>query len=159
VLNTLLLAAATAASLPIPLPDAATPIVAVQAGGVQIYRCANVAAQSAAWTLDHPAATLYREDGSTFGIHGAGPSWTANDGSGIVADGAVPIARVAQAAAVPWLALRVKAHSGSGILGDARYVERFDTAGGTAPSASECTSDRIGQTRAVHYSAVYQFFR
>lgn len=151
-LDTFILAAVTAVSLPIPLTDAATPILTVQAGGVQIYRCTSTAQQPPAWALDRPAATLYREDGSTFGTHGAGPTWTANDGSAIVADGAAPLARLAQPTAVPWLALRVKAHTGSGILADARYVERYDTAGGVAPaqrSARATAWDKRGRSITV----------
>ena len=150
---------AVGATPAIPLPDAATPIASVQAGGVQIYRCAAAVAGTPLWTLDHPVATLYRDDGSVFGSHGAGPMWKAADGSTIVADGNVPITRIVQTGAVPWLALRVTAHTGPGVLADARYVERFDTRGGVAPDASDCTTSTIGAVRAVHYSAVYEFFR
>jgi hypothetical protein len=151
--------AAIATALPLQLPDDATPILEVQAGGVQIYRCAADGQNKTSWVLDHPSATLYRDDGRPFGMHGAGPMWAADDGSSITADGAAPLARVAQPTSVPWLALRVSSHRGTGVLSTARYVERFDTAGGIAPDAAECTSDRIGQMRAVHYSAVYEFFQ
>lgn len=141
------------------LPDDASSIATVRAGGVQVYRCAASSQTSPMWTLERPAATLYRDDASVFGTHGAGPSWMASDGSAIVADGAKPIARLPQPTAVPWLALRVVAQTGSGILTGARYVERYDTAGGLEPDPKDCTPDRIGTVRAIQYSAIYEFFR
>ena len=142
---------------PLPVPADATSIVRVQGGGVQLYRC-TAQAIGAAWVLARPAATLYDGDGATFGEHGAGPSWTARDGSSIVADGKAPLATFSPSTAVPWLVLRVVTHAGSGVFGDARYVERYDTAGGLAPSTG-CTSADVGALHAVHYSAVYEFFR
>lgn len=87
VVSTLLLALIVGASPPIALPDAATSVARVEAGGVQIYRCSSSPPATPAWTLDHPAATLYAEDGTIFGMHGAGPSWTASDGSSILPTG------------------------------------------------------------------------
>jgi hypothetical protein len=161
VVSTLLLALIVGASPPIALPDAATSVARVEAGGVQIYRCSSSPPATPAWTLDHPAATLYAEDGTIFGMHGAGPSWTASDGSSIAADGAHPIARIVPSGtpAVPWLALTVVRHTGTGTLAAVRYVERYDTLGGLAPDPATCTPQSVGTFRAVHYSAVYEFFQ
>ncbi len=139
------------------MPTDATSIVRVQGGGVQIYRC-TAQAVGAGWVLARPAATLDNGDGTAFGEHGAGPSWTARDDSSIVADGKAPLATFSPSTAVPWLVLRIVTHAGSGVLSDARYAERYDTAGGLAPFGG-CTSADVGTLRAVHYSAVYEFFR
>jgi len=148
-----------AIAAPIPLPEPANSILAVQAGGVQIYRCDATASPAPKWVLDHPEAALFRDDGSAFGRHTTGPSWIADDGSRIVGDGAAPITVMKQPDSVPWLLLRITMHSGTGILQDARFVERYDTRGGLAPSAETCDLQHSDQRRAVHYSAVYEFFK
>jgi hypothetical protein len=78
-----------------------------------------------------------------------------------LADGAHPIARIVPSGtpAVPWLALTVVRHTGTGTLAAVRYVERYDTLGGLAPDPATCTPQSVGTFRAVHYSAVYEFFQ
>jgi hypothetical protein len=153
-----LVVALSAVALPIPAPSSAEVVFALQAGGVQIYRCDAKGAAGPAWVFDHPEAALFRDDGSAFGRHGAGPSWTATDGSSITADGAAQLSRVARPGTVPWLLLKVTTHGGGGALDGITYVERFDTEGGAPPTAG-CDSDHDGARQAVHYSAVYAFLK
>jgi hypothetical protein len=108
--------------------------------------------------LTGPKALLVNDDGSDFGMHGAGPTWTAADGSSIRADGAHPLAVVKRAGAVPGLMLKVVSSNGSGALSGVQFVRRADTEGGAAP-ATDCDAAHAGATTAVHYSAVYTFFR
>jgi hypothetical protein len=140
-----------------PPPDANV-VSEVQAGGAQVYACRAGATKAFQWTLVGPKAVLIASDGSDFGTHGAGPTWTALDGSAVSADGAHPLAKVDRSQSVPALLLRVTSSHGAGTLGGVRYVRRDDTEGGVAP-ASGCDAAHAGATIAVHYSAVYTFYR
>jgi Protein of unknown function (DUF3455) len=156
-------AGAAAAPAPAPAPDLTPPLGAtlvreVQAGGAQVYACRAAAEGTYQWTLTGPKALLVNDDGSDFGIHGAGPSWTAADGSSIRADGAHPLAVVKVTGAVPALLLKVVASTGSGALSGVQFVRRADTEGGLPPLTG-CDAAHTGATIAVHYSAVYTFFR
>jgi hypothetical protein len=74
------------------------------------------------------------------------------------ADGAHLLAVVKRAGAVPALMLKVVSSNGSGALSGVQFVRRADTEGGAAP-ATGCDAAHAGATTAVHYSAVYTFFR
>ena len=139
-------------------PTGSAAIVKVQGGGAQVYACRATAAQTFAWKLVGPNAILVNDDGSNFGTHGAGPTWTARDGSSIVADGAHPVARLDNPNGVPELVLRVTSAGGTGILTAARFVVRSDTAGGLPP-ASGCDAAHENTIVARHYSAIYTFYR
>jgi Protein of unknown function (DUF3455) len=140
-------------------PAGSVAIVEVQGGGAQVYACHATGAQAFAWKLVGPKAILVNDDGSDFGTHGVGPTWTAKDGSSIVADGAHPIARADNPNGVPELVLRVTSTSGNtGVLTPARFVVRSDTAGGLPP-ASGCDAAHDNATIARHYSAIYTFYR
>jgi hypothetical protein len=154
----LLAAVVAIAAPPIPPPASMQMLMAVHARGVQIYRCDAAAKPKPAWVLDHPEADLYREDGTAFGKHRAGPSWTANDGSSISGDGDTPIYRVERPGTVPWLLLQVAARSGSGILETVEFVERYATAGGAAPASDTCDTAHDGRLDSVPYTADYAFF-
>ena len=129
--------------------------------GAQIYTCtaggAGVAAGATtyAWVLKAPEAKLYDSSGTQVGTHGAGPSWTWRDGS--VANGAKVAELNAPAAdAISWLLLRVTSTSGAGVLSDATYVHRLNTAGGKAP-AMGCDATTVGTETRSGYSADYFF--
>jgi hypothetical protein len=139
-------------------PVGAVAIVEVQGGGAQIYVCSATPAQTFGWKLVGPKALLVNDDGSDFGTHAAGPTWTAKDGSSIVADGAHPLARADRPNSVPELVLRVTSATGTGILSAARFVVRSDTDGGTPP-ADGCDAAHEHATVARHYSAIYTFYR
>jgi hypothetical protein len=149
---------ARAADSEIPAPANAVVVREVQAGGAQVYACRQSPAGTYAWTLAGPNAILINADGTSFGTHSPGPTWTANDGSTIVADGAHPVTLVKRAGAVPALLLSVASSTGSGVLTGVRFVRRWDTLGGVAPDAG-CDASHADARVAVHYSAIYTFYR
>jgi hypothetical protein len=142
---------------PPPPPDAVT-VREVQAGGAQVYACRSTASGQFAWTLVGPKAVLINADGSDFGTHSAGPTWTATDGSSVSADGAHPLAKIERPRSVPALLLKVVSSQGQGILTAVRFVRRADTEGGAAPPTG-CDAEHADATAAVRYSAVYTFYR
>jgi hypothetical protein len=142
-----------------PAPPAGAALVReVQAGGAQVYACRAGAGTTFAWTLVGPKAVLINDDGSDFGTHGAGPTWTAVDGSSISADGAHPLARVDRPGSVPALLLAVTSSRGDGLLSGVRFVRRAETQGGSAPALG-CDAEHLNATTASRYSAVYTFYR
>jgi len=128
-------AAADAAPEPEPTPPPGTTLVRVQAGGAQVYACRSAADGTYQWTLTGPKAPLVNDDGSDFGMHSAGPAWTAVDGSSIRADGAHPLAVVKRTGAVPALMLKVISSNGSGALSGVQFVRRARY--GRRPSAGD----------------------
>ena len=130
----------------------------VQGGGVQVYTCRAGTNGTYQWILNGPKAILINEDGSDFGTHSAGPTWTAADGSSITADGAHPVEKVDRPDSVPALLLNVATSRGSGALSGVRLVRRSQTEGGLPPSTG-CDSAHQNETVASHYSAVYTFYR
>ena len=149
---------ARAADPDIPAPPNTTVAREVQAGGAQVYGCRQAPDGTYGWTLIGPDAVLVDADGTTFGTHGAGPTWTAADGSSIKADGAHPVVVVKRSASVPALLLNVTSSTGTGALSGVRFVRRWDTEGGVAP-ATGCDASNANAHVAVHYSAIYTFYR
>jgi hypothetical protein len=150
-------------------PAGATVKLHAHAVGAQIYTCTASGAANAdggadvdagattyAWVLKAPDAKLYDSSDTQVGTHGAGPSWTWRDGS--VANGAKVAELNAPAAdAISWLLLRVTSTSGTGMLSDATYVQRLDTAGGRAPAVG-CDATTVGTDARSVYSADYYFY-
>ena len=68
----------------ISLPENTAIVLAVTAEGVQIYESKQKPGGGFQWTLKAPDAQLKSAAGEVLGKHGAGPSWTLNDGSSIV---------------------------------------------------------------------------
>jgi Protein of unknown function (DUF3455) len=141
---------------PLRVPSGARLIARFHATGAQVYACAASAAGPFAWTLKRPDAKLFDAAGAAAGTHGAGPSWTANDGSAVIGE------KVAQAeapapASVPWLLLRATSTSGHGQFSQVTYVQRVDTQGGKAP-ATGCEAAKAGTETRANYSADYYFF-
>src|SRR5215471_7791648 len=96
-------------------PENCAIVLAVAAEGVQIYESRPNPAGGFQWALKAPEAQLKSASGQVLGTHGAGPSWTLNDGSSIV--GSVPpIKSVTAPESIPWLLIAVKSKSGSGGL-------------------------------------------
>jgi hypothetical protein len=142
-----------------PQPPAGAMVVRdVQGGGAQVYACRNTAPATFGWVLVGPKAVLINDDGTDFGTHSAGPTWTALDGSTIAADGAHPVQKIDRANAVPMLLLAVTSSHGSGVLSGVRFVRRADTMGGLPPT-SGCNAQHVDATVARHYSANYTFSR
>lgn len=153
--------AGPAASVPevpaaIRVPAGAKLVEKLHATGAQVYGCA-AADGKYAWTLKRPDATLTDAKGAEAGKHGAGPSWTAKDGSSVTG------AKVAQADApatdaVPWLLLRATSTSGKGRFGEVSFIQRLATKGGKAP-ASGCDATHVGAELRVDYSADYYLYK
>lgn len=127
--------------------------------GAQVYRCTTggtTGASTYAWVLEAPDAVLYDATSTAVGRHGAGPTWTANDGSTIAGT------KLAQADspapdAIPWLLLKTSPRAAAGVFSDIVYVQRLNTAGGKAPS-TRCDMANVGSEARVNYSADYYFF-
>ncbi len=166
---TLLVATATAHSGAEPgidvIPDGLQPPVgqvlalAARGTGVQIYQCKAAKEDPAqfAWTLKAPEADLKDLSGKSVGKHYAGPTWEASDGSKVI--GEVVAKRDApDPAAIPWLLLRAKSTSGSGLFSAIASIQRLQTSGGGTP-AQKCDSSQSGKESRVPYSAVYRFYK
>ena len=137
-------------------PAGVTLAAGVAASGVQVYVCsAPKPGEAPAWTLEGPHATLSRGS-EVVGIHFAGPTWQALDGSSVkgakVASADAPVAT-----AVPWLLLS-GAPSGQGTFGQVTHVQRLETAGGKAPGGG-CDASHIGQKVLVPYTSSYFMYR
>jgi hypothetical protein len=130
-------------------------ILQVHAKGDQIYTCKTEGAQFS-WTLKAPEAQLIDKSGKPFGKHFAGPSWEANDGSGVTGK-AVANMPSTDADSIAWLLVTVVSHSGEGVLARVTSIQRVNTRGGKAP-ASGCDAAHADMEVRVPYSADYRFF-
>ncbi len=155
---------ATAAPAPPDVPqDVAVPAGNVLSGvgkaqGFQIYAC-QAQGTGFAWGLQQPMAVLLQGGHKPFALHYGGPTWTAMDGSSVVA------ARAGSAPAphgdtIPWLLLKATSTSGraGGTLSSTTFIQRVNTTGGMAPVAG-CDADHVGATAPVLYTADYYFYR
>jgi hypothetical protein len=119
--------------------------------GVQVYRWSGTN-----WAFVGPEATLYADAcyESVVGIHYAGPTWEANDGSKVVASriaGCAPIRGI-----IPWLRLGATRNEGSGRFARVAQIQRLNTIGGVAPAEP---GQAIGEEARVPYTAEYYFYR
>jgi Protein of unknown function (DUF3455) len=133
--------------------------LAAHANGVQIYECKAAKDNPAqfSWTLKAPEADLKDASGKPVGKHYAGPTWEATDGSKVMGE-VVAKHDAPDAASIPWLLLRAKSTSGSGIFSAIASVQRLQTSGGSAP-ANGCDSSQSGKESRVPYTAVYRFYK
>jgi hypothetical protein len=156
---------AAAPSLPCPAqvpaaldpPAQATLALALSATGTQDYVCAagkDGAAPS--WTLEGPHALL-NAGKEIVGIHFAGPSWQALDGSLVKGTKVAGADAPGPKAAVPWLLLS-GTPSGAGTFGAITHIQRLDTSGGVAP-ATGCDAAHVGAKVLVPYKTSYYFYR
>jgi hypothetical protein len=141
-------------------PASATPVLQLSAKGTQNYRCQATSAAAAEWKLVAPDADLFRAaGGDVAGKHGAGPSWTLNDGSGAKGDGAnAKKAASPEGGAVAWLLIPAQSNGQPGELQGVTLVQRINTHGGLAP-AGGCDSGSVGAETKVPYTATYVFYR
>jgi hypothetical protein len=150
-----------AAPATLAVPPGATLKVHAHGAGAQIYICTAVpgaggAPPTDAWVLKAPDAKLFDARGVQIGTHGAGPTWTANDGSAAVAK-KLAEAPAPSPDAIAWLLLGVSSNQGAGTFGDVRYVQRLATTGGKAPGAG-CDAGAVGSALSVSYTAEYYFY-
>ncbi len=148
-------------ALPEALEAPAGQVLAVTAlaTGVQIYQCVAGKDDPAhySWTLKEPQAVLRSRSGRVLAKHYAGPTWEATDGSKVVGEVAAKTPAL-QAGAVPWLLLRAKTTSGTGLFSGVASIQRLHTVGGQAPDAG-CDQAHSGHEVKVPYSAEYRFFK
>jgi Protein of unknown function (DUF3455) len=137
----------------LPCPENSSIVVAVVADGAQIYESKPIPGGGFVWSLKAPEAELKSLSGEILGKHGAGPSWTFNDGSSVVGN-VPPLKNLAAPQSIPWLSIAVKSKSGSGILDQVDYVMRVATEGGVAPTEPPKAE---GETVKVRYHAIYLF--
>ena len=143
-------------------PAGMEPVLRLDAHGTQNYRCTAGADGAAAWKLVAPEAELRRSPdaaGPVAGTHGAGPSWTLTDESGVAGDASqAKRAPSPEAGAIPWLLVPCKDNGHAGDLQGVTFVQRLDTHGGAAP-ATGCDSAHVGSEVKVPYTAVYVFLQ
>ena len=136
------------------LPTDVKPFAVTTATGVQIYSCEFDSSRHLGWVFQHPKATLYDAAGRASIQHDAGPSWEAVDGSRIVGR-VLAQAPSTNPNSIPQLLLETHA-TAQGSLSAVRFVQRLDTAGGTAP-AEPCVEEH--QTGSSPYFARYVFLK
>jgi Protein of unknown function (DUF3455) len=154
---------AACATVSSPVPDALAPpsgqtlAMTVAARGVQVYECRVVTNDQSAWAFVGPEAELFDALGKRIGHHGAGPHWTAADGSRIV--GRVTArADAPEAGAIPWLLLATDTvGTARGAFSGVTSVQRVHTAGGVAP-ATPCNRSNAGTAVRIPYTADYRLF-
>jgi len=88
--------------------------------------------------------------------HYAGPTWEADDGSKVIGE-VVARSDSPKPDSIPWLLLRAKTTSGSGLFSGVLSIQRLDTVGGSAP-AKGCLQPQSGQELRVSYTANYLFY-
>jgi len=126
--------------------------------GVQIYTCQPDKDDPGqfAWALKAPKADLVEGAGGKIAKHYAGPTWEANDGSMVMGevvardDGPDPTA-------IPWLLLKAKSTSGTGLFSSTQFIQRLHTTGGKAP-AEGCDQSHPDAESRIAYSADYLFY-
>src|SRR5262245_57078383 len=122
------------------------------ARGVQVYRW-----NGTSWGFVEPVAMLFLDPNYNVkaGIHYGGPTWESIiNGSKVVAtrlEGCSPDTN-----AIPWLKLQAVSTDGVGIFSSVTYIQRVNTVGGLAPTAS---GSSIGAVAEVPYTAEYYFYR
>jgi hypothetical protein len=123
----------------------------VHALGVQIYQWSGTN-----WAFIAPEAVLYADPcyEREVGIHYAGPTWEAYDGSKVTGarlDGCTPYR-----GAIPWLLLKATSTPDRGRFSRLTYIQRVNTIGGTAPAEPGAF---IGDEARVPYTTEYYFYR
>jgi hypothetical protein len=133
-------------------------VLAAAASGVQIYRCRASKSDPARmeWALIAPEADLFDPAGKKIGKHYAGPTWELDDGSKVVGE-VTARDKGPDADAIPWLLLKAKETTGTGILGRTQSIQRVATVGGKAPGA-DCDKAQAGKEIRAPYRATYNFY-
>jgi hypothetical protein len=164
------LLSACAVSKPAGPADAAKPVPAVlkpadneraaftwHAVGSQIYECRADGKGGWAWVFIAPEADLFNQKDEKVGTHGAGPNWTALDGSRSV--GTVKArANGERPADIPLLLLSTKSAGGAGKMASITSVQRLNTEGGDAPARGCAAQADAGKRVKEGYTADYVFF-
>jgi hypothetical protein len=152
--------AASVPSVPEGLKVPSTQMLAIKAHGigVQIYECRENKSDPSkyGWVLKTPKADLFDNTNKQIGKHYAGPTWESSDGSIVVGEVVAPY-NSPDINSIPWLLLRAKSNSGSGVFSRIVSIQRVDTSGGKAPEEG-CGKEQIGKEIQVPYQAMYYFY-
>ncbi|MGC1174413.1 DUF3455 domain-containing protein [Polaromonas sp.] len=125
--------------------------------GSQIYECRADGKGGWAWVFVAPEADLFNQKDEKVGTHGAGPNWTALDGSKTL--GTVKArANGERAADIPLLLLSARSAGGSGRMAGITSVQRLNTEGGNAPARGCAAQADAGKRVREGYTADYVFF-
>jgi hypothetical protein len=125
--------------------------------GTQNYECKANDKGGWAWVFTAPEADLFNSTSEKVGKHGAGPYWSALDGSKIV--GTVKArSDAANAADIPWLLLTTKAQGTAGKMSAVTSVQRLNTVGGVAPATGCSSAAEVGKKVKQDYRASYVFY-
>ena len=135
-------------------PSGSEELLRARAEGVQIYACEAAEGGAPTWTLVAPDAVLETADGF-FASHGAGPSWTARDGSRVLGERLAGVPSL-DGDGIDWLLVKA-VPDGAGTFESTRFIQRLDTRGGRAPDDG-CSEDTLGDETRSPYSATYVFF-
>jgi hypothetical protein len=157
------------------VPAVAKPYLIGQASGTQAYVCMPTGT-GAAWSFYGPQATLFDTSNEQIMTHFLSPNpdengalratWQHSRDTSTV--WAVAIASSTDpdyvtSGAIPWLLLRVEGSRVGPMYGDkisaTVFVQRVNTAGGTAPSVGCSVASDIGKRVFVPYTADYVFYR
>jgi len=138
-------------------PAAATVVYAAEGRGAQIYRCTQQD-PSYAWVFQSPEANLFDlRTHRQIGTHGAGPTWTWNDGSAISGKVLQKLPSP-DSNSIPWLLLSTTpSGTRAGALTSITLVRRSDTHGGNPP-ATGCDAQHASAILRVPYTATYTFY-
>ncbi|AYQ28642.1 MULTISPECIES: DUF3455 domain-containing protein [unclassified Polaromonas] len=125
--------------------------------GSQIYECRANDKGGWAWVFVAPEADLFNQKDEKVGTHGAGPHWTALDGSKTV--GTVKARADAERPAdIPLLLLTAKSAGTPGKMASVTSVQRLNTEGGNAPAKGCAAQADAGKRVKEGYTADYVFF-
>lgn len=142
----------------LPPPSGNALLLSTFGDGVQIYRSVEDAAHPGqfVWLFQSPRADLFEgpAEQTLLGIHYAGPTWEANDGSTVVGM-RIDSAPSPHPNSIPQLLLKGISHTGDGLFSNVTFIQRLDTVGGIAPATPPIG---IGELMEVPYTATYNFF-
>lgn len=137
-------------------PAAEEPAFMLSAEGAHVFECRPGGPGGFGWTFVAPDATLY-EGTRTAATQTVPNLWeSATDRSSVTA-----VVRGTQAAAdgdLPWVLFGAQPLAETGLFAGVTSIQRINTAGGVAPSAS-CEAGNVGSEIRVPFTAEYYFYR
>jgi hypothetical protein len=108
------------------------------------------------WAFVSPVATLWDMQQKAIGKYYGGPTWEAADGSKVT--GKQVAVAPASPGNIPLQLVKADPAMGSGAMTGVSYIQRLETKGGVAPTAT-CDAASKGTKQQVGYQAKYVFYR
>lgn len=153
-------AAVDNASLPEPVRVPAGNSVKLETVGTGeiTYECREKkdAAGTFEWAFVAPVATLWDMQQKSIGKYYGGPTWEAMDGSKVT--GKQVAVSPASTGNIPLQLVKADPAIGTGAMTGVTYIQRLETKGGVAPSAT-CNTAAVGTKQQVAYQAKYVFYK